>query len=96
MPTPSATPPPAYEDKKLPPSSKKESAVLPTFKADIDEGDSPKVLAAEPVEPLTKEALPESALKQEEDTEVSEAREGDIYAQKVLQCKLRLGGGAES
>jgi len=93
MPTPSATPPP--EDKKLTPPSKKVSTVLPTFKADADEGDSPKVLAAEPVEPLTKEELPESAVKQEEDTENSEAREGDIYAQKVLQCKLLVGEGAD-
>lgn len=88
MPTPSATPPPAYEDKKLTLPSKKESAVLPTFKADIDEGESPKVLAAEPEEPLPKEDLPEAAVKQEEDTEASEAREGDIYAQKVLQCEF--------
>lgn len=88
IPTPSATPPPAYEDKKLSPPSKKESAVLPTFKADIDEGESPKVLAVEPVEPLPKEELPEAAEKQEEDAEDSAAREGDIYAQKVLQCRF--------
>lgn len=88
MPTPSATPPPvAVEVNKISPPSKMESAVLPTFKADVDEGESPKVLAVEPVEPASKEELPESAVKQEEDTEDSEAREGDIYAQKVLQCK---------
>lgn len=89
MPTPSATPPPvSSEEKKVSPPSKKESTVLPTFKADADEGESPKVLAADPVEPLEKENLPEAAVKQEEDTEDSETREGDIYAQKVLACKL--------
>ena len=93
MPTPSATPPPAgavgEENHKLTPPSKKESAVLPTFKADADEGESPKVLAVEPTEPPSakEEALPEAAVKQDEDAEESQAREGDIYAQKVLQCK---------
>lgn len=90
MPTPSATPPPSIaEDKKLTPPSKAESAVLPTFKADADEGESPKVLAAKPVESATSgEELPDPAIKQDEDAEDGEAREGDIYAQKVLQCKL--------
>ena len=90
MPTPSATPPPvSAEEKKISPPEKKESAVLPTFKADADEGESPKVLAAEPVvPPVGKENLPEPAVKQEEDTEDGEAREGDIYAQKVLACKF--------
>ena len=87
MPTPSATPPPVIEETKITPPSKKESAVLPTFKADADEGESPKVLAVEPVEDLEKAELPESAVKQDEDAEASAAREGDIYAQKVLQCK---------
>ena len=93
MPTPSATPPPVAavgeENHKLSPPSKKEPAVPPTFKADADEGESPKVLAVEPTEPPSakEEALPEAAVKQDEDAEGSEAREGDIYAQKVLQCK---------
>ena len=101
MPTPSATPPPPppavipSEEKKLSPpaSSKKESAAAvlpPTFKADADEGESPKVLAVEPlVEGLEKVRLPEAAAagEQDEDAEGSEEREGDIYAQKVLQCE---------
>ena len=89
MPTPSATPPPSIaEEKKFTPPSKRESAVLPIFKADADEGESPKVLAVEPVEQAEKaDALPEAAVVQEEDKEDGEAREGDIYAQNVLQCK---------
>lgn len=91
MPTPTATPPPTSENKKFSPPSKKESTVLPTFKADVEEGDSPKALATDPIEMPAKEELPEPAVndvKQEEDTEGSEARENDIYAQKVLQCSI--------
>ncbi|KAL2059285.1 hypothetical protein ABVK25_000577 [Lepraria finkii] len=90
MPTPSATPPPATESKKFSPPSK-ESAVLPTFKADVDEGDSPKVLATDPIDLPSRENFPEpmaNGVKQEEDTEDSDTREGDIYAQKVLQCSI--------
>lgn len=90
MPTPSATPPPpvAEDNKKSSPAEKKEAVVLPTFKADVDEGESPKVLAVEPVEtPEKVEVLDEGAGKQVEDAEGSKAREGDIYAQKVLACK---------
>ena len=92
MPTPTATPPPATEDKKFSPPSKKESAVLPTFKADVAEGDSPKTLATDPLGvPDKEQELPDPAVngvKQEEDSEdVSKDREGDIYADKVLACE---------
>lgn len=96
IPTPTSTPPPASEDKKFLPPSKKESAVLPTFKADVEEGESPKTLATDPLSVLEKEdQLPEPATngtkKQEEDTEeTSTTREEDIYADKVLQCKTSL------
>ena len=89
IPTPTATPPP----EKLSPPSKKEITVMPTFKADAEEGESPRQLATDPldtpskenVEPLTNgDAVP----KQDEDKDgESENREGDIYAQKVLACK---------
>ena len=89
IPTPTATPPP----EKLSPPSKKEITVLPTFKADAEEGESPRQLATDPldtpskenVEPLTNgDVVP----KQDEDKDgESENREGDIYAQKVLACK---------
>lgn len=93
IPTPTSTPPPASKDKKFSPPSKKESAVLPTFKADVDEGESPKTLATDPLSvPEKEDQLPEPATsvtkKQDEDTEeTSTTREEDIYADKVLQCK---------
>lgn len=96
IPTPTSTPPPASEEKKLSPPSKKESAVLPTFKADVEEGESPKTLATDPLSvPDKEDQLPEPATngtkKQEEDMEeTSTTREEDIYADKVLQCKTSL------
>ncbi|KAL8687497.1 MAG: hypothetical protein Q9218_006347 [Villophora microphyllina] len=99
IPTPTATPPPvsSEESKTLVPPTKKESAVLPTFKADASEGESPKSLATDPtggeLEALKDEELPEPAIKnkerQEEDKEgTSDQREGDIYAEKVLACSI--------
>ena len=89
VPTPTATPPPASENKKFSPA-----AVIktPAFKADIPEGDSPKALATEPAAaPPKEEQLPEPAVpvkKQDEDTkEGSDDREHDIYAEAALQCK---------
>lgn len=93
VPTPMSTPPPVSERKKISPPSKKESSVLPTFKADADEGESPKLLYTDPVgTPDKDESLSEPAIngtkKQDEDAdELSKDREGDIYADKVLQCK---------
>ena len=88
MPTPTATPPPASENKKFSPAAKIQAP--PAFKADADEGESPRTLATEPAgTPRVEEALPEPALngtqKQEEDADTD--REGDIYAQKVLACE---------
>ncbi|KAL8935888.1 MAG: hypothetical protein Q9211_004462 [Gyalolechia sp. 1 TL-2023] len=97
IPTPTATPPPVSDETypSVAPPSKKESAVLPTFKADADEGESPKSLATDPTgEPLQDEELPEPALAagktaQEEDKDdTSAGREGDIYADRVLQCSI--------
>lgn len=91
--TPIATPPSTSENKKFSPPSNKSSKVLPTFKADVDEGESPKTLATEPTTSMAEEeALPDPAIndakKQEEDAESeSTDREGDIYAEAVLQCK---------
>lgn len=79
------------------PSSKMPLTIPPTFEADVDEGKSPQLLATDPsgrVTPENKdEELPEPASgkkkPQEEDTEiVSNDREGDIYAEKVLQCSI--------
>ena len=86
MPTPTTTPPPPEAKTRAP------AASAPVFKADVDEGDSPKSLATEPSSlPPKSEELPEPAVtgpKQEEDTaKESEEREQDIYAEAVLQCK---------
>jgi len=88
MPTPTSTPPPGSESKKFTPLITK-----PVFKADAEEGESPKSLATEPTgAPPKDEQLPEPALKvgkQEEDvTGKSEEREHDIYADAVLQCSI--------
>lgn len=91
IPTPMATPP-ATENKKFSPQPKKVSEPVPSFKADADEGESPRTLATEPNGIPKEEALPEPALggskTQEEDTDnVSKDREVDIYAEAVLACK---------
>ncbi|EON62863.1 ribonucleoside-diphosphate reductase large chain [Coniosporium apollinis CBS 100218] len=94
VPTPSSTPPPQVsENKRVSISPKKDAISAPAFKADIPEGESPKVLAAEPDEIAPKEEeLPEAAVdakKQKEDLdEESKGREGDIYADAVLQCSI--------
>ena len=108
IPTPTATPPPpvssTVKDNEIAgkngvaPPKKKESAVLPTFKADVPEGESPKSLATDPTgEPVGEDELPEAAVKkgnQDEDKEdTSAGREGDIYASKVLQCKFSFPFG---
>lgn len=93
MPTPVSTPPLTAEPKTFPPSGKSASISQPAFKADQEEGESPKQLATDPVlsPSLKEEELPNPGLSltktQEEDTEsVSKDREGDIYAKKVLAC----------
>jgi len=76
MPTPTATPPP---------SKKKESA----FKEEEREG-SPQTLATDTLDTLVKDEVGDGAKgkKQEEDAEdISEGREGAIYAQAALACK---------
>jgi ribonucleoside-diphosphate reductase subunit M1 len=91
MPTPIATPPAATDNKKFP-QAKTATTTAPPFEADIDEGDSPRTLATDPLEtPDRAEALLEPTLnggkKQEEDSEdVSTNRDRDIYAEKVLAC----------
>ena len=85
--TPAVTPDPVSENKKFSPTSNKVSQG--GFVADAEEGDSPRALATEPAgSPPKEEALSEPAGKQEEDSaDVSEDREGDIYASKVIACE---------
>ncbi|EPS43514.1 hypothetical protein H072_2497 [Dactylellina haptotyla CBS 200.50] len=65
------------------------------FKADQDEGESPRLLSTSPPSgPQGEEelALLDSKMKklgqEEDELEDSEDREGDIYAQKVLACSI--------
>lgn len=79
-------------------SPRKNVNTNPEFKADVPEGNSPQQLATDPDnkgdELLRESKLPEAATAdetaaQEEDTEKdSKDREGDIYADKVLQCSI--------
>ena len=89
--TPAATP--TSETRKFSPAhSEAGSAAGASFKADFEEGDSPRALATDPAEAPSKvDPLPElaSVAKQEEDAESdSKEREGDIYADAVLACSI--------
>jgi ribonucleoside-diphosphate reductase subunit M1 len=81
--TPSATPPPASETKRLsgPPANALASKPFP---ADVEEGESPKILAQ-----TKDETAVETPSAQEEDQDAeSGARDGDIYADAVLACSI--------
>ncbi|KAH7125159.1 ribonucleotide reductase [Dendryphion nanum] len=84
VPTPSATPPP--------PSVIKENALAPKpFKADVEEGDSPKLISSEPSGPVVEEQkLPGAATDPDEEDkdEDSANRDGDIYADAALACSI--------
>ncbi|KAF2707071.1 hypothetical protein K504DRAFT_504256 [Pleomassaria siparia CBS 279.74] len=88
----SSAPPPTSENVQLHAPPIKESALASKpFTADIPEGDSPKLLTSDPTtgKPVEEEALPEPAIKQEEDNnDESAARDGDIYADAALQCSI--------
>lgn len=92
VPTPSNTPPPTGDAKRLSTGTpKKEASAIAAkpFKADVEEGESPKLLSTDPESKPVLEELPEAAIRQEEDKEEeSGAREEDIYADKVLQCSI--------
>ncbi|KAF2223327.1 ribonucleotide reductase [Elsinoe ampelina] len=92
VPTPSTTPPPEPKAKRVEISPKKSPMDVPAFKADVSEGDSPRVIAADGANGLPDDELPEAAIKkpnQEEDKEKdSKDREGDIYAEAVLACSI--------
>jgi ribonucleoside-diphosphate reductase subunit M1 len=84
--TPTATPPPSDNPAK--------QLAAKFAKTRLSEGasseeSSPRVLAVDPVETPVEESLEkrELGIKQEEDGEGTEDREGDIYAQKVLACE---------
>lgn len=91
MPAPSVTPPPVAEAKRPAPSPAK--PVSKPFRADMDEGDSPKTLATEPMEKIKAEELPSPALKglrstqSEDEEDETKEREMDIYSEAVLACE---------
>ena len=90
-PTPSQTPPVESENKRLSTTPKKDARSAPEFKADIDEGESPPMLATEPTGAAKAETLVLDAPtpKQEEDgDDETKDREGDIYAEAVLACSI--------
>lgn len=96
VPTPSQTPPLESDAQRVSMTPKKESAMsVPPFPADLEEGDSPKVIAVDGANGMPDEELPQPALnvegkaKQDEDAEEdSKDREGDIYADAVLACSI--------
>jgi ribonucleoside-diphosphate reductase subunit M1 len=93
VPTPSATPPLTSENKQLSaaPPVKESALASKPFKADIEEGDSPKLLSSDPLNsaPVEEEALSKPAIKQDEDSEdENAARDGDIYADAALACSI--------
>ncbi|KAG6160570.1 ribonucleotide-diphosphate reductase subunit rnr1 [Claviceps purpurea] len=87
IPTPSTTPPPPAAASR-PIASPSKSAIM---KADVEDGDSPKVLPTEPSGKVKEEELVEPGAKREgqsEDGDVdSGERERDIYSEAVLACK---------
>lgn len=90
-PTPTVTPPPALNTEVRRPVASPNK--VPIMKADVDEGDSPKVLPTEPSEKVKEEELADPATKgktdqSEDKDEDSEERERDIYSDAVLACKL--------
>ena len=91
IPTPTATPPPISENKIFSPASATQPpVVMPSFKADTEEGGSPKVLATEPIGTPEKEeelAIRPKKLQDEDKDDVSAGREEDIYADAKLACK---------
>ncbi|RYP03809.1 hypothetical protein DL765_010384 [Monosporascus sp. GIB2] len=93
MPAPSTTPPPLKEARAPRPVASPSKA--PAFRADVDEGESPKALPTEPTETIKAEELPDPALdgdkspaQDEDKAEKSKEREYDIYADAVLACSI--------
>lgn len=88
MPTPSAAPPPASGSASRPVASPSKPK---PFKADQEEGESPKALPTQPAGEPKMEELADPALNTPKDSEDqdedSQEREHDIYADAVLACE---------
>ena len=97
LPIRSATPPPptAKSIKAVVTTPNKAAISVPAFQADVEEGESPKLLVSADGDvdvDTPQESLPDPIVKaqsQEEDAEAdSKSREGDIYADAVLTCSI--------
>ncbi|KAG5918307.1 ribonucleotide-diphosphate reductase subunit rnr1 [Claviceps capensis] len=88
VPTPSTTPPPPAAASR-PIASPSKSAIM---KADVEDGDSPKVLPTEPSGKVKEEELVEPGAKRERQSEDGDVdsgeRERDIYSEAVLACSI--------
>lgn len=85
--------PPVEEVKPAPPKQAATTRAtphdIPAFKADNDEGESPRLLISDPTgSPTDEEELRLPKLQSEDTAGESESREGDIYANAVLQCSI--------
>ncbi|KAH0366251.1 hypothetical protein KCU65_g5462, partial [Aureobasidium melanogenum] len=86
VPTPSTTPPPEAEAK---PTPKKELPMrAPPFTADLPEGSSPKLVAADSTSGTPDEEIKRTVKQDEDVADDSKDREGDIYADAVLACSI--------
>lgn len=86
VPTPSTTPPPEVETKSMP---KKELPMrAPPFTADLPEGSSPKLVAADSTNGTPDEEIKRTVKQDEDAAGDSKDREGDIYADAVLACSI--------
>ncbi|KAH0161032.1 hypothetical protein KCU67_g6493, partial [Aureobasidium melanogenum] len=86
VPTPSTTPPPEAESKPMP---KKELPMrAPPFTADLPEGSSPKLVAADSTTGTPDEEIKRTVKQDEDAADDSKDREGDIYADAVLACSI--------
>ncbi|ATY66398.1 ribonucleoside-diphosphate reductase large chain [Cordyceps militaris] len=85
IPTPSTTPPPAVTSRAPLSSPQKPN----TMKADVEDGDSPKVLATEPIEQVDEELTEgKRTSDQDEDGDDNKNRERDIYSEAVVACSI--------
>ncbi|THX95805.1 hypothetical protein D6D08_01103 [Aureobasidium pullulans] len=86
VPTPSTTPPPEAEAAQTP---KKELPMrAPPFTADLPEGSSPKLVAADSTIGTPDEEVQRTVKQDEDAADDSKDREGDIYADAVLACSI--------
>jgi ribonucleoside-diphosphate reductase subunit M1 len=98
--TPSSAPRPMYATKATngeteengvptpqPVTENRNALATKPFKADVEEGESPKMVAADAV-PKPDEEVSKKDNQEEDSKDDSEARDGDIYADAALACSI--------